>query len=253
MFTDNNTRDDITRPQTNQRRASMITVLLVILTDDDYIFLECIDNVLSNNYSDFTVVGRVVGASEMMRRVHDLIPEVVIIGIDADEDWGVTATETLCEQFPNVKVIVLSTSEDADILSRLVQAGVSAYLLRKCSIKELAESIQAVASGTYVLTPSMAGKLMETFRQQSKKVQTEEIFSLSDREREILQLAATGASNREIARRCRIKETTVKSHFRNILGKMEVRNRAGAVALASSKGLLANVQMELLYDDDEPA
>lgn len=229
----------------------MITVLLVILVDDDYLFLECIENVLSNNFDDFRIVGRVVGASEMMRRVHDVMPDVVIIGIAADEDLGVMATEILCEQFPNVKVIILSTSEDAEILSRLVQAGVTAYLLRKCSIKELAESIREVASGTYVLTPSMAGKLMETFRQQSRKVQTEELFFLSEREKEILQFAATGASNREIAKKCRIKETTVKSHFRNILGKMEVRNRAGAVALASSKGLLTNVQMEFHCDNEE--
>ena len=230
----------------------MITVLPVMLVDDDYLFLECIENVLSNNYADFRIVGRAIGTAEMMRKVHELKPVVVIIITGADDDSEVTATETLCEQFPNLKVIVLSTSEDADTLSRLVQAGVSAYLLRRHSIRELAEYIQAVASGGYVLTPSLAGKLMETFRQQSKKATVEEPFSLSDREREILQFAAAGASNREIARRCRIKETTVKSHFRNILGKMEVRNRAGAVALASSKGLLTNIQMELRYDGDEP-
>jgi DNA-binding NarL/FixJ family response regulator len=229
----------------------MITILLVMLADDDYLFLECIENVISSDFDDFRIVGRVVGASEMMRKVHELDPDVVIIMTSADDDSDITATETLYEQFPNSKVVVLSTSEDADTLSRLVQAGVSAYLLRKCSIKELAESILAVASGTNVLTPSMVGKLMETFRKQSKKVHTEDSFSLSEREKEILQFAAAGASNRDIAKKCRIKETTVKSHFRNILGKMEVRNRAGAVALASSKGLLTHIQMELPYEDDD--
>ena len=230
----------------------MITVLLAMLVDNDYLFLECIENVLSSNFGDFRIVGRAVGASEMMRKVPELNPQVVIIMTGADDGSDVMATETLYEQFPNLKVIVLSMSEDADTLSRLVQAGISAYLLRKCSVKELAESIVAVASGTYVLTPSMAGKLMETFRQQSKKVQTQEEFSLSEREKEILQCAAAGATNRQIAKRCRIKETTVKSHFRNILGKMEVRNRAGAVALASSKGLLTHIQMEFPYDDVDP-
>jgi len=225
----------------------MIRVMLVQLAEDDYLLLECIENVLSNNFNDFWIVGKVVGGAGMLRMVDELKPEVVIAVIGAYDDSGVTATETLRERFPNIKVIVLSTSEDADTLSRLVQAGVSAYLLRKCSIKELAESIQAVASGNYVLTPAMTGKLMETFRQQSQKIQTPELFSLSEREKEILQFAAMGASNKEIAKRCKIKETTVKSHFRNILGKMEVRNRAGAVALAISEGLLPNIQT--LEDD----
>jgi len=230
----------------------MITVLLAMFVEDDYLFLECMESVLSNNFNDFRVLGRVVGTAEMKRRVHELNPEVVMVVTGANDDSEVMATEMLCQQYPNIKVIVLSSSEDANTLSRFVQAGVCAYLLRKHTVRELAESIMEVASGTYVLTPSMAGKLMETFRQQSKKSQVDDLFSLSEREKEILQFAAAGASNKEIAKRCRIKETTVKSHFRNILGKMEVRNRAGAVALASSKGLLTNVQVEFRYNTDGP-
>ena len=210
----------------------------VLLVDDDHLFLECLGNILSNDFNDFRIVGKVVGIAGMIRKIDELGPDVVIMGTGADNDSGVTATETLRERFPNVKVIVLSASQDVNALSRLVQAGISAYLLRKCSIRELAEAIVAVASGAYVLTPSVAGKLMEALRQQSKNVQKQDYFSLSDREKEILQLAATGASNKDIAGRCYISETTVKSHFRNILGKMEVRNRAGAVALAASRGLL---------------
>ena len=92
-----------------------------------------------------------------------------------------------------------------------------------------------------VLSPSMIGKLMEAFRRQSQEAQNQSIFSLSDREKEILMYVATGASNKEIAKRCHISETTVKSHLRNILSKMGVHNRAGAVSLATTMGILPKI------------
>jgi len=79
---------------------------------------------------------------------------------------------------------------------------------------------------------------MEEFRRQVKGGNKQEMYSLSLREREILALAAKGATNKEIAQKCYISETTVKAHFRNILGKMDVKNRASAVALATTKGIL---------------
>jgi DNA-binding NarL/FixJ family response regulator len=220
----------------DEERPIRINLIKLLLVDEDFLFLECIEKVLTNDFNDFQIVGKVAGIAGINRKVDELKPDVVITGIGSDNDLDLI--ESLHEQCPQVKIIVVTSLKDINTLSRLVKSGVSAYLLRNCSIKELADSILTVISGTYVLTPAMVGKLMEAFRQQSKNIQKQEFFSLSDREKEILQLAATGASNKEIAGICYISETTVKSHFRNILGKMEVRNRAGAVALATSKGLL---------------
>ncbi len=220
-----------------------VNMTKVLLMDDDHLFLQCLEYTLSKDYTDFRIVGKITANADIVRRVDELKPDVVVIGIRPEYDHAIEAIETLCEKYPSVKVIVLSVSEDGRNLSRMVQAGISAYLLRTCSIQELAESILAVASGTYLLTPSMAGKLMEALRQQSRNAKNQSIFSLSDREKEILQYAAMGASNKEIAGRCYISETTVKSHFRNILSKMDVRNRAGAVALATSSGILPKLKL----------
>ena len=216
----------------------------VLLMDDDYLFLQCLESTLSADFNDFRIMGKVVGYAEVVRRVEELRPDVVIMGIYPGNDHTIEAIETLREKFPDIKVIVLSMSKDERTLSRVVNTGVSAYLLKTCSIQELAESILKVVAGTFVLTPSMAGKLMESFRRQNQNTQYQSTCSLSIREKEILQLAAAGASNKEIAERCCISVTTVKSHFRNILGKMEVRNRAGAVALATSIGIIPRLNRE---------
>ncbi|UCC16397.1 MAG: response regulator transcription factor [Dehalococcoidales bacterium] len=216
----------------------------VLLVDDDYLFLECLEHTLSKDYDDFQIVGKLDFSTDIVNSVDELTPDVMIIGIRPNSDHGIEYIETIHGEFPKVKVIALSVSEDGNNLPRLINAGISAYLLRSCSIFELAESILSVVNGVQVLTPSMIGKLMEAFRRQSHNAQNQGIFSLSDREKEILKYVATGASNKEIAQSCYISETTVKTHLRNILSKMEVKNRAGAVSLATTMGILPKVSRE---------
>ncbi|OGN87925.1 MAG: hypothetical protein A2158_05555 [Chloroflexi bacterium RBG_13_46_14] len=216
----------------------------VLLVDDDYLFLECLEHTLSKDYDDFRVVGKLDFNVDILNCVNTLKPDVMIIGIRPNNDRGIEYIEIIHEKYPEVKVIALDASEDGNNLPRLINAGISAYLLRSCSIFELADSILSVVSGVQVLTPSMIGKLMEAFRRQSHNAQNQGIFSLSDREKEILKWVATGASNKEIAQRCYISETTVKSHLRNILSKMEVKNRAGAVSLAATMGILPKISRE---------
>ena len=210
----------------------------VLLVDDDYLFLECLEHTLSKDYDDFRIVGKLDLCADLVNGVDELKPDVLIIGIRPNNDRSIEYIETIHEEYPGIKIIALSVSEDGHNLPRIINAGISAYLLRSCSIFELADSILSVVSGVQVLTPSMIGKLMEAFRRQSQNAQNQSIFSLSDREKEILMYVATGASNKEIAKSCYISETTVKTHLRNILSKMEVKNRAGAVSLATTMGIL---------------
>ena len=216
----------------------------VLLVDDDYLFLECLEHTLSKDYDNFKIVGKLDLSADVVKGVDEINPDVIIIGIRPNSDLSIEYIETIHENYPEIKVIALSVSEDGNNLSRLINAGISAYLLRSCSIRELAESILSVINGIQVLTPSMIGKLMEAFRRQSHNAQNQSIFSLSDREKEILMYVATGASNKEIAQRCYISETTVKTHLRNILSKMEVKNRAGAVSLATTMGILPKISRE---------
>jgi len=216
----------------------------VLLVDDDHLFLELLEHTLSREFDDFRIVGKLNFRADIIDSIDELNPDVMIIGIRPNNDHGIELIETAHEQYPEVKVIALNASEDGTNLPRLINAGIAAYLLRTCSIFELADSILSVVSGVQVLTPSMIGKLMEAFRRQSHNAQNQSLFSLSDREKEILKHVATGASNKEIAKSCYISETTVKTHLRNILSKMEVKNRAGAVSLATTMGILPKISRE---------
>jgi len=219
-------------------------MIKILLIDDDHLFLELLEHTLSKDYDDFRIVGKLDLCADLVNGVDELKPDVMIIGIRPNNDRGIEYIETIHEEYPGVKIIALSVSEDGNNLPRIINAGISAYLLRSCSIFELADSILSVVSGVQVLTPSMIGKLMEAFRRQSQNAQNQSIFSLSDREKEILMYVATGASNKEIAKSCYISETTVKTHLRNILSKMEVKNRAGAVSLATTMGILPKISRE---------
>ncbi|MFC1948477.1 LuxR C-terminal-related transcriptional regulator [Chloroflexota bacterium] len=219
-------------------------MIRILLIDDEHLFLELLEHTLSKDYDDFKIVAKLDLSADLVNSVDELKPDVIIVGIRPNNDRSIELIETIHEENSEVKVIALSVSEDGNNLPRLINAGISAYLLRSCSILELVESILSVVTGVQVLTPSMIGKLMEAFRRQSQNVQNQSIFSLSDREKEILMYVATGASNKEIAKSCHISETTVKSHLRNILSKMGVQNRAGAVSLATTMGVLPKISRQ---------
>ena len=216
----------------------------ILLVDDDHLFLELLEHTLRKDYKDFEIVGKFEFCTDIVDSIDELKPDVMIIGLRPNNDHGVELIKTIHEEYPEVKVIALSVSDDGTNLPQLINAGISAYLLRSCSILELVESIHSVVSGIQVLTPSMIGKLMEAFRRQAHNKHNQSLFSLSDREKEILKYVATGASNKEIAKSCHISETTVKAHLRNILSKMGVHNRAGAVSLATTMGILRQISPE---------
>ena len=235
------TKEEIPGLQVSRKGANMTRVLLV---DDDCLFLECLEHALNDESGDFRIAGKIAANIDALIMVDENRPDVVIVGMPVEEDRGIETIETLCKEYPEVKVVVLSASEDGNHLVRLVKAGISAYLLRTCSVRKLAEAILAVAGGNCVLTPSIAGKLMAILQEQNQHVKKQVVFSLSKREKEVLHYAAIGTSNKETARKCHIRENTVKTHFRNIMRKMHARNRAEAVALATSMRILPRISRE---------
>ena len=153
-------------------------------------------------------------------------------------DDGIEATARLHEKFPQVKVLILSVCDSRNDLVRAVGAGAVGYVLKGIELSELIDSIRLVAKGGAVFSPLMATRLTLELLGNTRSETGSEELRLSSREREVLQLAAQGATNKEIAQQCYISETTVKAHFRNILEKLHAKNRSSAVATAMTKGLL---------------
>jgi DNA-binding NarL/FixJ family response regulator len=213
-------------------------MLKIFIVDDELLFRNAISRRLREDYKNGNVVGETSNGPGAITRAVELRPDILLMDIMTRKGSAVETIEKIHEQLPYMKTIILSENDDEESLVQAVLAGASAYLLKSCSFRELVECIQGLGLGYSFLTPSMAAKLIERYRRAAKSWKPVETHSLTSREREILALAAQGLTNRDIGQRIFISETTVKAHFRSILSKMEVKNRAGAIALATAKGII---------------
>ncbi len=208
----------------------------LLLVDGQPVFRQGLAALLKKESPEFDVVGEAAGSAEAMALAERLTPDIVIMDILSRNGDGLEATRTIHERFPRVKVMILTALDEEDDLFQALRAGASGYLLKTAKLSELIDSIRTIAGGDSILSPSLIKKLVKEFRTGTSR--NNPLFTLTPREKEVLQLASAGASNKEIAEKCYISVTTVKAHFRSILGKLEVKNRTGAVALATANGLL---------------
>jgi two-component system NarL family response regulator len=152
---------------------------------------------------------------------------------------GIEACVAIKEAAPTARIIMLTVSDEEADLYEAVKNGASGYLLKDSSIDEVAQAIRVVSDGQSLISPSMAIKLLDEFKQMSRadrhQVPTPR---LTERELEVLKLVAQGLNNREIAKRLFISENTVKNHVRNILEKLQLHSRMEAVMYAVREKLL---------------
>ncbi|WHT15681.1 response regulator transcription factor [Crossiella sp. CA-258035] len=177
---------------------------------------------------DFEVVGEAADGAEAVRLAGTLRPEVVLMDLRMPGMDGVAATRQLAGT--GARVLVLTTYDTDSHVLPAIEAGATGYLLKDAPREELLRAVRATARGEAVLAPTAAALLMNRVRSTASL--------LSQRELEVLQLVAGGATNREAAAKLFITEATVKSHLLNIYGKLGVSDRAAAVTEAFNRGLL---------------
>lgn len=183
----------------------------------------------------FDVVGEAGDGAEAVRRAGALAPDVILMDLRMPDMDGVAAISALGRAGSAARVLVLTTYDtDSDVLSA-IEAGATGYLLKDAPPAELFRAVRAAASGNAVLSPSVATRLVGQVRAPAASPSPEPI---SARELEVLELVASGASNREAAARLFISEATVKTHLLHIYAKLGVNDRAAAVAEAFNRGLL---------------
>jgi DNA-binding NarL/FixJ family response regulator len=214
----------------------------VLLVDDQALFREGLNTLLSI-HSDIEIVGEANNGEEAIQMAAQTSPDVVLMDLRMPVLDGVAATRRLVQTQPNSRVIVLTTFDDDEHIFEGLRAGAVGYLLKDVSSSKLVEAIRAAASGQSFLQPSVAAKVISEFTrmaapQPSAARNQPLIEPLSERELEVLQQVATGASNKEIAATLFITEGTVKNHLTNILGKLGVRDRTQAALKAKELGLL---------------
>ena len=210
----------------------------VLLVDDQRLMREGLRTLLELE-PDLDVVGEASNGQEGVQIYGELQPQVVLMDIRMPVMNGVEATERLCQDWPDAKIIILTTFDDDEYVFDGIRAGAKGYLLKDVSGEELATAVRAVAGGSALLGSSVAQRVLAQFAGLAPaKLAAALPEPLSDRELEILQLIAEGFSNPEIAARLFLAEGTVKNYVSNILQKTETRDRTQAVLKAQSLGLL---------------
>lgn len=218
----------------------MSNIIKILLVDDQALFREGLYTLLSVQ-PDFEVVGEASNGEEALRMAASLQPDVILMDLRMPVLDGVSAIRRLTAQMPECRVIVLTTFDDDEYVFEGLRAGAIGYLLKDVSSQKLCEAVRAAARGEYFLQPSITAKVVTEFsRLHRPPAQSPEplIDPLSSRELEILQMVATGASNKDIAEALFIAEGTVKNHVTNILAKLGARDRMQAVIKAKEYGLL---------------
>ncbi|MDP3744329.1 MAG: response regulator transcription factor [Methylotenera sp.] len=211
----------------------------VLIVDDHTLFRSGIKLLLERQIG-FEVVGEAGDGLEGVKRAKQLKPDVVLLDLHMPGTSGLEAIPLLREEVPQAQVIMLTVSEDADDLLEALRAGARGYLLKNIEMDFLLDSIRRAAAGESVMSTQMAGKLADTIRtpQSGSAKAGSNLGKLTPREREIIAMLASGASNKEIARTLDLAESTVKIHVQGILRKLNLASRVQAAVYAVEHGLV---------------
>ncbi|MGI5129145.1 response regulator [Pseudonocardia sp. CA-107938] len=211
-------------------------MIKVLIVDDHPVVRDGLRGVIDGE-PDMAVVGEAGHGAEALARLPGSGADVVLMDLRMPVMGGVEAISELRRTTPDVRVLVLTTFDtDSDVLPA-IEAGATGYLLKDTPREELLRAVRAAHRGEAVLSPAVAGRLMGSVRDRSAEPAPQE--SLSARELEVLRLVAEGATNREAAKQLFISEATVKTHLLHIYAKLDVRDRASAVAAGYRRGLLS--------------
>ena len=216
-----------------------MSVIRVVLTDDQALFREGLRTLLSTR-PEVEVIGEAANGQEAVALVARLQPDVVLMDLQMPVMDGIRATAHIRQHWPTIPILALTTFDDDANLFGALRAGAAGYLLKDVSSETLISAITAAARGEAFLQSTVTGRVVAAFARlmESGGPRAEAlVLPLSPREREILALLGTGASNKEIADRLCLAEGTVKNHVTNILTKLDVRDRTQAALRARQLGL----------------
>lgn len=205
--------------------------LRIILVDDHEIVRLGLKTLLVR-YPQFEVVAEAGDAREALEQVRRHEPDVVVMDIRLPGRNGIEATRDISEQFPNVKVIMLTSYADEDVLFDAIAAGAAGYVLKQIGSDDLVRALEQVGRGESLLDPAVTQKVFQRVRQNARKAEDAAFGSLTDQELHILALVTEGMTNKEIAGKVYLSEKTVRNYVSSILSKLNLSSRAEAAAYA---------------------
>jgi DNA-binding NarL/FixJ family response regulator len=217
----------------------MESVLRILLVDDHILFRKGVAGLLAARPS-LEVVGEASDGVEAIERARELVPDVILMDVTMPNCDGLEATRILKREMPHVHIIMLTVSDTNHDVFAAIKNGADGYLLKNLEPSQLFDMLDGLRRGEAPISGKLAARILQEFREPDKNAapSNEAGESLTPREREVLELVVTGASNREIASALSLSSETVKIHLSNILAKLHLQNRIQVAVYAVRQGLV---------------
>jgi DNA-binding NarL/FixJ family response regulator len=209
--------------------------LRVLIADDHPVFRDGVRGVLAT-MGTAEVVAEAATGTDAVQAAADLQPDVVVMDLHMPELGGIEATRRIVGASPHIAVLVLTMSEDDDSVFAAMQAGARGYLVKGAGPADIVRAVRSVASGDAIFGPGIAERVLRFFAAARSSAQPPAFPSLTDREREVLELVARGEGNAPIAHKLAVSQKTVRNHVSNIFLKLQVADRAQAIVRARQAG-----------------
>jgi DNA-binding NarL/FixJ family response regulator len=216
----------------------------VLLVDDQMLFVESLSIVLQNCDEDIEVIGIAEDGQKAINMIKKNLPDVALIDVRMPNMNGVECTKIISEQFPSIKVLILTTFDDDEYILEALKYGANGYLIKDLPTTELLAAIRAVYQGGIMISPKVASKLIHMVNEQpacTNDISEEKLHmfnKLSEREKEVLILISQGFDNKSIAKKMYIAEQTVKNYVSNIYSKLDFENRVQVALFAAKANLI---------------
>jgi len=214
------------------------TTVRVLIVDDDDLMRAGLRGILASD-EGIEVVGEERDGRDAAYRTRLVEPDIVLMDVRMPDLDGISATREVLAAHPEVRVVILTTFEQDDYIFGALSAGASGFLLKRTAPEDLIAAVHTVAAGDSLLSPSVTSRVIEHMaaRPGPSTAGDQRLDELTAREREVLELMARGLSNGEIASELVIEESTVKTHVKRVLAKLEARDRVQAVIFAHEHGI----------------
>lgn len=220
----------------------MTKTRILLVDDHDIVRLGLMT--LLNDQPDMEVIGEASTAGEAVKVAEKLNPDVVLMDIRLPGEGGIEAARQITAHFPKIKVVMLTSFADDELVMRAINAGAVGYVLKQVGNEELIRAIQAAARGEAVLDPSTTARLLTRVREAERKAEEDAFREISDREMDVLLHLAKGRTNAEIGKLLNLSEKTVGNYVSNMFEKLHLNNRIELAAYAYEHHLFERMGKE---------